>query len=349
MTNNFKVGIVDYSVYLPEQTISAEELSPLVNIPADVLREKLGISQKYVGGPEDHPGMMATKAAKDLIAKTGLDPLDIDMILYAGETYAEYICWTVGIHVQHEIKADNAYAWDLSFRCAATPLALKTAKDMMNADRSLKTVLIVGGNANSNLVDYSDPNQSSMFNMCPAGLAILLKADHDENLVLESAIITDSSFSVDVIGEYGGTLKPLTKEMVLEMVEDEDKIRQFNYLQVPDGIGLKKRLGERSFPNFKNVIEKASSASGYETNEIDYLALVHLTPKFHYYIMDELGIEREKTHFLAEYGHCGHADQLIAITEGLNRGLIHDGDIVAMVGAGTGYAFTATLVQWGKA
>lgn len=349
MSKDFQVGIVDYSVYLPEQTISAKELAPLVNIPENILRDKLGISQKYLGGPEDHPGMMATKAAKDLIAKTGLDPLDIDMILYAGETYAEYVCWTVGIHVQHEIGADNAYAWDLSFRCAATPLALKTAKDMMNSDRSLKTVLIVGGNANSNLVDYSDPNQSSMFNMCPAGLAILLKANHDENIILESSIITDHTFSVDVIGEYGGTLKPLTKEMVEEMYHDESKIKQFNLLQVPDGEGLKKRLGARSLPNFTSVVRSASEKSGVQTKDIDFFALVHLTPKAHDIIMDELEIPREKTYFLSDYGHCGHADQLIAITEGLNRNLIKDKDIVALVGAGTGYAFTATLVQWGKA
>ncbi len=56
------------------------------------------------------------------------------MILFAGETYCEYVCWTAAIKIQNELGADNAFAWDLGFRCAGTPLALKVAKDMMRSD-----------------------------------------------------------------------------------------------------------------------------------------------------------------------------------------------------------------------
>ena len=344
MDKNFKVGILDYAIYTPEEMITAEELSKLVNIRPEVLRDKMGINKKFVGGPEDHSGMMATKASKAVLEKTGIDPKSIDMILYAGETYAEYICWTVGIKIQNEIGADNAYAWDLSFRCAGTPLAMKVAKDMMYADENLKTVLVAGGNTNSYLVDYQDPMQSFMFDMCPGGFAMILKRDYDVNEILGSGIITDHVFSDDVIGKFGGTLHPITGEIA----EDPEQFRRAKLLNLSDPEGMKKRLAERSLPGFTGAVRKALKASGLQESDIDFIGITHINPKAHYAIMAELGISEEKTFYLSDFGHCGHADQLIALREGLRVGKIKEGSVVALVGDGTGYAFTCSLVKWGK-
>ncbi|MDL2324687.1 3-oxoacyl-ACP synthase [Ruminococcaceae bacterium OttesenSCG-928-A16] len=346
---NFKVGIVDYTLYTPEQTITAEELAPLVNVPADVLRNKMGINKKHVGGPDDQPGIMATKCATQLIEKTGFDPKDIDMILYAGETYAEYICWTVALKVQNEIGAENAYAWDLGFRCAGLPLGLKIAKEMMYADKNLKNVLVCGGNNNCSLVDYKDPLQSFMFNMSPGAFAALLRRDYDQNLILDSGIFTDSSFYDDVIGVTGGSLNPLTQEMVEEMAKDPEKTRRFSLLTLPDGAGMKKRLGERSLPDFIKTVNLACKRNGIQSSDIDFIGLVHIGNRAHYALMDSLGIDHEKTVFLWDDGHCGHADPLLALNYGIKEGKVKDGDLCALVGAGTGYVFGCTIVQWGKA
>lgn len=345
MKNDFHVGILDYSIYLPEKTITAEELSVEVGIKPEILREKMGINRKHVGGPEDHPGMMATKAAKDLLKKTQVDPKEIDMILYAGETYCEYICWTVAIKVQNEIGADNAFAWDLSFRCAGTPLALKVAKDMMYANENLKTVLVVGGNANAYLVDYKDPLQSFMFDMSPGGFALILKRDYMENELLGTGIITDHVFCDDVIGKYGGTLNPITNEIA----RDSEKLRRAKLLEITDGEGMKTRLGERSLPDFTGAVRLALKDSKLEESEIDFIGITHINPKGHYGIMANLGIDREKTVYLADDGHCGHVDQLLALDYGIAQGKVTDGSICALLGAGTGYAFACSIVRWGKA
>jgi len=342
------VGIVDYSIYLPDKTISAEELSLLVNIPAEVLSEKMGIRAKRVGDADDQPGIMALKSCEALIKKTGFDPEDIDMILYAGETYAEYVCWTVGIMIQEKIGAKNAYAWDLSFRCAGLPLALKVAKDMMTADTKLKNVLVCGGNNNAQLVDYQDPNQSFMFNLGPGAFAVLLRSGHKENLLLQSAVITDSQFHSDVIGMTGGSLNRLTQEMVEQMAADPEKTRKFSLLTLPDAAGMKKRLSEASLPNFTGAVRLACQYSNVETSEIDFIGIVHIGNRAHWAIMEELGIDKEKTVFLWNDGHCGQVDPLLAMDYGISEGKVKDGSLVALVGAGTGYAFSCTLVRWGK-
>lgn len=64
--------------------------------------------------------------------------------------------------------------------------------------------------------------------------------------------------------------------------------------------------------------------------------------------MDDLSIDREKTVYLSDDGHCGHVDQLLALDYGLQQGKVKDGDICALLGAGTGYAFACSMVRWGK-
>ncbi|SHH34630.1 3-oxoacyl-ACP synthase [Clostridium grantii] len=344
MEKRFCVGVLDYSIYLPEETITAEELSEQVNIPAKILREKMGINKKHLGGPEDHPGIMATKAYKALLEKTKINPKEIDMILYAGEAYSEYICWTVGIKIQNEIGADNAYAWDLSYRCAATPLALKIAKNMMYADETLNTVLIAGGNSNAYLIDYKDPNQSFMFDMSPGGFALILKRDHFENELLGSGIVSDHVFCDDVKGKYGGTLYPITEEIA----SDPEMLRKAKLIDLPDPEGMKKRLGERSLGDFDLAVRKALKASNLNERDIDFIGINHIGPRAHYAIMAGLGIDKEKTVYLSDDGHCGHVDQFLALDYGIKEGKVKDGTVCALLGAGTGYAFACSLVRWGK-
>lgn len=343
-----QVGLVDFVTYTPKETMDAAELSALVDIPADVLEHKMGIRRIHVGAPEDQPGGMALRCSQDLLDKTGFPSEALDMILYAGETYAEYLCWTAGLMIQGELGASNAYAWDLSFRCAGLPLALKTVRDMMQVDASLKNVLVCGGNKNCQLVDYQDPYQSHMFSMGPGGFALLLRRDHPQNVLLDTGIFTDPSFCNDIICPTGGTLNPLTQEMVMAMAKDPEQTRRFNKLTLPDGKNMRARLRQVSQQNLIHTIQLACTRSGVIPQDIGFIGMVHIGNRAHYALLDTLGINAEKTVFLWDDGHCGQADALLALGYGIKQNKIKDGDLVALVGAGIGYVYGCTLLQWGQ-
>jgi 3-oxoacyl-[acyl-carrier-protein] synthase-3 len=334
----FHVGLAGWGLYLPQNFITAEELAPHINIAAQVIKDKLGFDRKPLGGPEDHCVMMGTKAAEQCLQRTGVDPAEIDLVLWAGEDYKEYVCWTAAIAVQENIGAVNAWAFDVGLRCAGTPLALKVAKDLMYANEELKTVLIVGGNTNCYLIDYRRPEQSFMFDMAPGGLAMLLKRDYPHNRILESQIITESSMNMDVVGIKGGTLHPLS---------GEDVEKENWKIVVTDPEGMKQRLGEKSLPAFTGAVRGAIRRSGLVEKDIGYICPVHINPKAHKAVLADLGVAEEKGAYLRQYGHCGHADQLIGLELGLQQGHITQGTNVVFLGAGTGYAFSATVIQWG--
>jgi 3-oxoacyl-[acyl-carrier-protein] synthase-3 len=267
-----------------------------------------------------------------------VDPADIDLVIYMGEEHKEYPLWTAGIKLQQEIGAVNAWAFDVQQRCGTMVMALKVAKDMMLADPDIKTVLLAGGYRNSDFIDYSNPRTRFMYNLAAGGAAVILRKGHESNRLLASHIITDGSFSEDVVVVAGGTKHPISHEAI-------DK--RLNYLDVTDPEGMKQRLEQKSMDNFIKVIERSVAKSGFSVSDIDYLAILHMKRSAHDYVLHQLGLSEEQSYYLSEYGHIGQIDQILSLELGLAEGRIKEGNLVVLVSAGIGYAWDACSIRWG--
>ncbi|MFS0864162.1 3-oxoacyl-ACP synthase [Fredinandcohnia sp. 179-A 10B2 NHS] len=332
------IGIVSTGIYIPETFLTAEEIAKKSGIPTHIVESKLGITKKPIPGPEDHTCEMGIIAAKNAIEKAKIDPAEIDLILYIGEEHKEYPLWTAAIKMQQELGAVNAWGFDVAMRCGTTIMAIKVAKDMMKSDESIKTVLLAGGYRNVDFIDYENPRTRFMYNLGAGGGAILLQKGAASNHVLESHIMTDGSFSEDVVVVAGGTKYPITKEALDQ---------KLNMLDVLDPEGMKKRLEEKSMQNFLQVIRKSVEKSGYTEKDINYLGILHMKKSAHDYVLKELGLSEENSIYLKEYGHIGQIDQILSMELAVKKGKIKDGDVVVLVSAGIGYAWGATTIKWG--
>ena len=89
--NNVPVGIVGIGVYLPDNYMTAKEISEATGgtWSEDAVINKLGIRQKRI--PSDKPcdgtQEMGALAALDCLKNTGIDPMEIDAILCFGEEW----------------------------------------------------------------------------------------------------------------------------------------------------------------------------------------------------------------------------------------------------------------------
>ncbi|NPD44573.1 3-oxoacyl-ACP synthase [Lentimicrobium sp. S6] len=338
-TNN--IGILGTGIYLPENKMTAKEIADATQgtWTEEAIIEKLGIIEKPIPGENDGTQEMGVWATFDALKNTGVDPLDIDLIISIGEEWKEYPLTTTAIYIQEKIGAEKAWAFDLQQRCCSTVSAMKVAKDMMNSDPDINTVLIAGGYRNGDFVDYTDTSLSMMFNLGAGGGAIILHKGMNKNLLHSSHIITDGSLARDVGVLYGGTCHPITKENV-------DKAYQS--LQVFDVEHMKTRLNEVSMKNWLECIEKAFMKSGIEQNQLDYLAVLHFKRSMHSYILDELGLKEKDSIYLENYGHLGQIDQILSLHLALQSGQVKEGSIISMISAGIGYAWAANVISWGK-
>ena len=213
MPTDINVGIVGTGIYLPDQVMTAKEISEATEgyWSEEAVKEKLGIYSKRVPGPEDGTQEMGVKAGLDALERTGIDPAEIDLVLCIGEEWKEYPLTTSGIYIQEKIGATNAWAIDLQQRCCTTVAAMKIAKDMMIADEDVNTVMVVGGYRNGDFVDYTDKAMSMMYNLGAGGGAMILRKNYGKNLLLGTHIMTDGSLARSG-GKVRGTEHPITAE-----------------------------------------------------------------------------------------------------------------------------------------
>ncbi|MEK3981707.1 3-oxoacyl-ACP synthase [Psychrobacillus sp. FSL K6-2836] len=333
------IGIASSGVYIPENVMTAEDIAEQSGLPLFVVKNKMGITQKPIPGPEDHTVAMAIKAAEKALQKGNIDPKVIDLIIYIGEEHKEYPLWTAAIKIQEELGAYHAWGFDVALRCGTTIMAMKVAKSLMESDPTINTVLLAGGYRNSDLIDYTNERTRFMFNLGAGGAAMILKKNQYENTILESDLITDGSFSEDVLVPVGGTKEPLTP-LHLE--------QGLYRLDVMDPEGMKARLEQKSMQNFLLVIRNALMKSGYSEKDINYLGILHMKKSAHDYVLNELGLTTDQSIYLSDYGHIGQMDQIISLELAQEAEKLKNGDIVVLVSAGIGYAWGAVVIKWGK-
>jgi 3-oxoacyl-[acyl-carrier-protein] synthase-3 len=330
------VGILATGTYVPEPRMSSAELAVATGIPENILRDKFGIHAKPMPGPDDHPCAMGARAAHAALQKAGVDAAEIDVVLSVSEEYKEHPLMVSGIKIQQLVGAKNAWAIDVAQRCCTTIAAMKLARGLFASDPTIRTILLAGGYRNGDLIDYRNPRVSFMYSLAAAGGALLLRRDHDENLVLEASLVSDGDFADDVHVHAGGTVAP---------VEAEHLGTGAMMLDVTDVDAMKARLAERSHANFMKVIRGAAERSGFES--IDYLGLLHMKRSAHRAVLAEVGLDEDAAIYLEDYGHMGQLDPIFCMELGAASGRLQKGHRVVLASAGVSYAWGAIGVRWG--
>ncbi|MFW6003179.1 MAG: 3-oxoacyl-ACP synthase [Halanaeroarchaeum sp.] len=335
------VGLTGFGTYLPDDRITGETIAERSGIPRSVVVEKMGIQEKRVCPPDDdHVSDMSVVAARRALEDASLDPATLDLVLYHGSEFKDHVVWSAAADVAHRLGATNAFATESYTLCAGAPIAFRQAAAQIQTGH-VETALLVAASREEDLVDYSNADSSFMFNFGSGASAAVLESapgDRSRASVHESAAETDGSFSRDVVMPAGGSVRPPSQETVRAGAHS---------LDVPDPDGMKDRLGPVSLPAFLDVADTALRRSGFSRDDVGFVALTHMKRSFHERVLEELGLSPERDgYYLDHYGHVQSADQLLAIEEGLADGRIRDGDVVLLLGAGTGYTWAATALRW---
>jgi 3-oxoacyl-[acyl-carrier-protein] synthase-3 len=293
---------------------------------------------------------MCVKAARDCI-KGVINPEDIDLVIYHGSEYRDYYLYNCSAHIQHKLGAVNAKSFEIHNLCSSGALSLQIAKSLLITQPELKNVLLVVGTRESDLIDYKNSRARFMFNFGDGAAACLIQKGYEKNQILETEMITDGRFAADVAVYGVGNVNYHKNKIVdkcLENVESDTEGSIGYYgLDVADPSNMKVNLDPISLPNFCRVIAGAVEKSGYSKDAINFLAPIFMKKSILNLILGEFGMKENQSFILKNFGHVQSADAYIAVHEGLNLGRIKDGDLVIMLGAGTGYSWAATAVRWG--
>lgn len=331
------VGIKDIQIYVPEEIEDSSIISKKSGIPKDVIENKFGIIKKHKASQEESVSDMAIKASRKILKN--FDPLDLDLVVYCGSEFKDYYLMNIAAKIQYLIRAKNANAFEIHSLCSAGVLSLQILKSMMLNDPDINNVLLVSSSKETSIVNYENERSRFMFNFGDGASAALLQKGCAKNIILETHMITDGSFAEDVAVYNIGN----NNLMDFSLINNNPIM-----LDVKEPQSMKERLDPITLGNFVSVIEKSVKKSGYTNKDIDFIAPIFMKRSILENILDRFNLSEENSFVLEDYGHCQSADAFISIVEGKRLGRIKEGDLVVMLGAGTGYTWAATTIKWGE-
>ncbi|WP_105317105.1 3-oxoacyl-ACP synthase [Thermus tenuipuniceus] len=321
-------------VYLPEGRVGAEEIALWAHLPVEVVREKLGILEKPVPGPKDHPTEMALWAAQTALEKAGLSGEAVDWVISIVEEYKDYPVWTTAPYLALGLGASRAKGLDLNQKCASFIGALEVARGLFATRKEVKVVLVAGGYRNGDLVDYQDPHTRFLYDLAAGGAAAVLTREGPGLRLLGLAHRMDPTLALAVKVPVGGTQNPLNPA----------NLQAFR-LRVENPEAMKARLDATSIPTLLAVVREALREAGYTEADLDYLALLHMKRSAHRAVLEGLGLREEQSIYLERFGHLGQLDPILSLKLAWERGLLREGSLAALAAAGVGYFYGAAVLR----
>jgi len=326
-----KIGIVSYGLYTPEAFETAEDLAARSGLTLPEVRT-LGIERKCRPSREDQPVTMAVNAAKQAFDRAGeIEPEDVDLILWTGEEYKDYVAQTAAIRLQEEVGCRRAWAFDLVGQGVTTLLGLRVARDMMRSDPTINTVLLAGGTRNVDLVDCRNPHTHWLLPLSASGGALVLRRDGRHTLE-EIILVVDPEMADEVYVPGGGTEIPFSADNLGSAIM---------FYNTPHPEIVSDYLAGRWI---EALTEAAARALGGRS--ADYLALPHLSPAQRDAVLSRLGVSPERSAPLDHWGCHGTNDALISLDLAVKNGWIREGSCVVLVSGGIGFTYAAARIHW---
>jgi 3-oxoacyl-[acyl-carrier-protein] synthase-3 len=332
-----RVTLAATASYLPERFMPAAELAEATGIPAEVVEERFGLRGKHIAAPDEHVSDMAVSAARLLLEEQGLSPDGIDAIVYFGSTWKDYPVWHAAPRVAHLLGCRKAAVVELAYVSCGAPVAIRMCRDMLRGEDELRTVLAVAASRESYLLDYGNQRSRFAFTFGDGAVAALLVKDTSGPEVLGCHMLTDGSFSGDVMVPAGGSVRPASPDTVAAGQ---------HFLNVTDPPDMKRRLDPVTLPNFLAAADGALARSGATRADVAHLCALHVKPSLHRALLSALGLSPDQATYLDDTGHMSGVDPLLALDRAGRAGRLSDGDLVLLLAAGTGYTWAASVIRW---
>ena len=206
-----KAAITAVGAYVPEFVLTNKLLEGMVDTNDEWITSRTGIKERRILKEEGKgTSFMAIKAAEDLMAKTGLDPKDIDMIIMATAT-PDLPDAATGAYVASEIGATNAFSYDLQAACSSFLYGMSTAASYVESGR-YKKVLLIGADKMSSIFDYTDRTTCIIFG---DGAGAVLFEPNEEGMGLQDEYLRSDGIGRQFLKiDAGGSILPASTETV---------------------------------------------------------------------------------------------------------------------------------------
>jgi 3-oxoacyl-[acyl-carrier-protein] synthase-3 len=306
----------------PQRVVTNDELAERVDTNDEWIRERVGIVSRRIADPETKLVDIAADAGAKAVADAGLSPTDVDTIIVATCSMPNTLP-NAAAQVGTKIGLSAPGAFDLNTACAGFCYGLGVAADLIRAGSS-RHALVIGAEKLSHWLDWDDRGTCIIF-ADGAGAAVLGPAQTVEDIGVGPLVWgSDGSQSqlIRVLGEPG----------------ESNKIFQ-------EGQAVFRWATTQIAPIALRAIERA----GLTPADID----VFIPHQANLRIIDAVAKKLRKegaredmrvSHDIVHSGNTSSASVPLAIDHMRAAGQISRGDVMLLVGFGSGLSYAGQVV-----
>jgi len=323
-----RAAITAVGAYLPETILDNKTLETMVDTNDEWIVTRTGIKERRIlKEPNKATAFMATKAAENLLQKTGLDPKEIDLIIVATATPDMPVVATAA-QVITAIGATKAFGYDLEAACSGFLYGLSTASAYIESGRYTK-VLLIGADMMSSIVNYEDRTTCVLFG--DGAGAVLLEPNNDGNGYLDEYLRSDGVGKNHLGIEAGGSVMPASAQTVAEkkhyIYQDGQVVFKFAVTHMAD------------------AAEQIMLRNELSNKDVQYLVSHQANKRIIDATARRMGIVEEKVLMNIErYGNTTAATIPLLLND--YEDLFKKGDNIVVSAFGAGFTWGAALLKW---
>jgi len=314
--------------YVPDFVLSNKVLETMVDTNDEWITTRTGIKERRILKDADKgTSFLAIKAAQDLIAKSNIDPLEIDMVLMATAT-ADMPVAATGAYVATAIGATNAFAYDLQAACSSFLFGMSTASAYIQSGK-YKKVLLIGADKMSSIVDYKDRATCIIFG---DGAGAVLFEPNYEGYGLQDEHLRSDGVGRDFLKiPAGGSILPTS----LETVNDN----KHNIIQ--DG----KTVFKYAVTNMADASELILKRNNLTNEDVNWLVPHQANKRIIDATAHRMNLEDDKVLMnIEKYGNTTSATLPLVLYD--FEHLFKKGDTIIFAAFGGGFTWGSIYLTW---
>ena len=318
--------VLGYGAYLPERILTNAELAKSVDTSDEWIVQRTGIKQRHIAAEGEFTSHLGLKAAQAAIAKAGIDPQSIDLIVLATSTPDNTFPATA-VSIQNALGINHGAAFDLQAVCSGFIFALATADNFLKSG-AFKRALVIGAETFSRILDWNDRGTCVLFG--DGAGAVVLELQSQSGTSKDRGILTTHLRSdgrhKDKLFVDGG---PSTTQTV-------------GHLRMEGREVFKHAVGM-----ITDVIVDAFEATGTTADDIDWLVPHQANKRIIDASAKKLHIAPQKVVLTVDkHGNTSAASIPLALAAAVDDGRIKKNDLVMLEAMGGGFTWGSALLRW---
>jgi 3-oxoacyl-[acyl-carrier-protein] synthase-3 len=319
---------------VPSRVVSNHELATLMETSNEWIIERTGIEQRRWVVEGETGATLATAASVQAIERAGLQPRDIDLIVYATLS-PDFNFPGTGVFLQRALGIKEIPCLDIRQQCTGFIYGLSIA-DAYIRTGSFKHVLVVGSEVHSTGLDISTAGRDvTVLFGDGAGAVVLGRATDERHMLLSTHIHADGSEAEILWTEYPASARHprISAEAMAER----------KHYPVMNG----KRVFKHAVTRMPAAIMEGMVTNNLKLTEIDMVIPHQANLRINQMVGQMIGLPPEKMHNnIQKYGNTTAASIPICMHEAVELGKIKPGDLVCLVAFGAGLTWGSAFLRY---